>query len=104
MCVEVARYFFPRVSRTKVSVMYVYPKLRQARKIAAKYGVEVFSSDVGNKKLYVIYRGARIHFGDRRYEDFLMHRDLERRRNYRMRSGKKTDKTKPGFWARYILW
>jgi hypothetical protein len=46
-------------------------------------------------------------FGDRRYEDYTMHKDRTRRANYirrhRVDLGT-TNPTKPGFLAMYVLW
>ena len=55
----------------------------------------------------------KIHFGDNRYEDFTMHKDIARRRRYRARSSKIKDKqgrltyklkSSPNFWAFNLLW
>ena len=54
--------------------MYNYPKLDEARKRSKALGLPMpYSSQRKNKKLYVVYHGRQIHFGDRRYSDFLQH-------------------------------
>lgn len=59
------------------------------------------------------YNGKQIHFGDSRYEDYLMPNDRKRGENYRNRASKLrdkwanltfSDKNKPNFWAYYLLW
>jgi len=93
---------------------YKYPKLREAKAVARRLGLpEPFSSQRAGKKLYVVYNGREIHFGARGYEDYLMHKDPDRRRNYRSRhsgillaNGKPAykDRTKPAYYAYNILW
>jgi hypothetical protein len=69
--------------------------------------------DVNTKKKYVIYQSKEIHFGDNRYEDYTMHKDIARRRRYRARASKIKDKqgrltyklkSSPNFWAFNLLW
>jgi hypothetical protein len=66
-----------------------------------------------NKKYAVLYQEKWIHFGDRRYEDYTIHRDPERRENYRRRAskiqnvyGEYTYKNKhySNYWAYNLLW
>jgi hypothetical protein len=95
-------------------MVYVYPHLSAAKKLARKLGVsEPFSSQRQGKKLYVVYNGREIHFGARGYSDFLDHKDEERRQRYRARArgallknGKPAykDKNQPAFYSYYILW
>jgi hypothetical protein len=94
--------------------MYRYPALQEARARAAELGLPApVSSQTYPYKLEVRHRGRVIRFGHRDYEDFLLHRNEERRQNWRarmrqvrMRSGKKAhkEKTSPLFWAWHILW
>lgn len=94
--------------------VYVYPKLAQARKIAReKYGVtarDLVSSNKYPYKLDVTLEKnghfVTIHFGDRRYEDFLIHKDPERRRRYRIRhqNDNINDIYSRGFWSWHVLW
>lgn len=50
---------------------------------ARSYGAEdVQRSTRKHKKLMVLYKGHWIHFGDDRYEDYNLHEDPDRRRNY----------------------
>jgi hypothetical protein len=95
-------------------MVYIYPRLRAAQKLAANLGLPVpYSSQRNGKKLYVIYGGKEIHFGARGYSDFLEHKDPERRDRYRARargsllkSGKPAymDKNQPAYYAYRILW
>ncbi len=87
---------------------YVYPKLREARRKAAKIapGITINSSDRFPYKLVADLGDKRVHFGDRRYEDFLIHKDRERRARYRKRHAgdRINDMRYPGFWSWNILW
>lgn len=95
-------------------MVYVYPYLTAAKRIARERGLsEPFSSQRLGKKLYVVYKGREIHFGARGYSDFLEHKDAERRKRYRLRArgamlknGKPAykDRNQPAFYSYYILW
>ena len=95
-------------------MVYVYPRLTAARKLAKKLNLpEVYSSQRAGKKLYVIYNGRAIHFGARDYSDYLDHKDLERRNRYRTRArgillsnGEPAylDRNQPAYYAYRILW
>lgn len=77
-----------------------------------------FKSTAKNKKYSVYVKsksgGVRlIHFGDSRYEHYydriglyshLNHLDEKRRRLYRMRHYKPTDKNTAGWWSWHMLW
>ena len=82
--------------------------LYRLRSKAKSFGAtDLQYSDRKNKKYYVVYRGNKIHFGDSRYEDFLIHKDKNRRNNYRKRSGARStinDKTSPDYWSYHLLW
>jgi GrpB-like predicted nucleotidyltransferase (UPF0157 family) len=94
--------------------MYVYPKLEEARQKARDLGLPmVHSSQRKNKKLFVVYNGKKIHFGDRRFSDFLTNQDEEQRARYRARASKIKDKNgvysydnpnTANFWAYNIIW
>jgi hypothetical protein len=77
-----------------------------------------------NRKLYTLYKSTnslkkfdiwielpngkvkKVSFGGAGYEDYTTHKDIERRKRYRIRhkNDKIHDPTKPGFWAYWILW
>ena len=63
-------------------------------------------SDVKNKKYYVIYDNKKINFGDIRYQDYLIHKDLKRKKNYRTRhiNDDYNNPYKPSFYSWFILW
>ena len=71
-------------------------------------------SNRGDKKYVVTLKnGNKIHFGDRRYEDFLIHKDTERRMQYRKRASKIKNKAGKltykdpkyaNFWSYHLLW
>lgn len=87
--------------------MYVYPKLAEAKRRAKLLNLpEPHSSQNKNKKLYIIYDNKHIHFGDRRYEDYLMHKDQARRKLYHIRVQKQkiNDPTSSAYYAYRILW
>ena len=66
-------------------------KLKQVKEKAELLGLEgkIKISKKKNKKYdYVNKNNKIISFGDKRYEDFLDHKDLERRKNYRIRHNK----------------
>ena len=74
---------------------------------------QIFKSNRKNKKFYVIVNNKKIHFGDKRYEDFTQHKDKKRRENYIKRASKIRDKNgkltkdnplSPNYWAMRILW
>jgi hypothetical protein len=76
---------------------------------AYEFGV----SNVGYKKFYVIYKGKKINFGDKRYQDFTQHNDLVRRSRYRARASKIknkkgeltfNNKLYSNYWAYHLLW
>lgn len=49
--------------------------------------------------------GHTVHFGNSLYDDFLMHHNNERRRNYLARSKPLgDDPRKANWWARNLLW
>ena len=65
------------------------------------------------KKYAVMYNDKWIHFGDSRYEDFTIHKDVERRQAYRARASKIKNiqgqltyklKSAPNYWAYHLLW
>ena len=47
-----------------------------------------YSNRADKKYVVTLKNGDKIHFGDRRYEDFLIHKDTERRMQYRKRASK----------------
>jgi hypothetical protein len=94
--------------------MYVYPYLREAQNTAIRLGLPIpRSSQRKDKKLYVVYNGKEIHFGNKNYSDYLQHRDSERRLRFRKRASKillkngkyaYKDKNQPAYYAYHILW
>ena len=80
-----------------------------------KYGARNLEPSKRKNKKYVVtlQDGQKIHFGDRRYSDYTLHEDEERRERYRKRAreirnekGEKTylDRTSPNFWSYNLLW
>ena len=72
-----------------------------------------YSTRKNNKYMVQLPDGKKIHFGSPKYEDFLGHKDENRRNKYRARAmkikNKKGDLTytnpeSPNFWAINLLW
>ena len=70
-------------------------------------------SEKKDKKMKVLTKKGVIHFGQVNYEDFLMHKDNKRRKNYCTRSkgirdgkGNLTynNKESANYWSRTVLW
>jgi len=69
-------------------------------------------SNIKNKKYTaIIYVGNKkvktVHFGDKRYSDYTMHKNDARKQNYlsRHKSNEKWRNIKTaGFWSRWLLW
>ena len=60
---------------------------RKAKKLGAKY------LDYSKNNKYVVeYEGKEIHFGSTKYEDYLIHKDLDRREKYLAKAKKITNK------------
>lgn len=66
-----------------------------------------------HKKYAVLFDGKWIHFGDSRYDDFRIHKDLDRRERYlkrayavRNKEGRLTayDKDSANYWSINLLW
>lgn len=64
------------------------------------------------KHKYEVYfpsNGKTVKFGDNRYQDYLTHKDPQRKRSYLKRHRPNEDWTStgiftPGFWSRHLLW
>ena len=75
--------------------------------------IDLKKSNRKNKKWMVNYNNKWIHFGQKGYQDFTQHKDLDRRRSYLKRSkgikdkkGNLTYKNKnsSNYWSINILW
>jgi hypothetical protein len=71
---------------------------------------KLYLSTTPNKK-YDIYVPTntghkKISFGDNRYLDYTMHKDIKRRDRYRVRhiNDNLNNVYSPGFWSWYVLW
>jgi hypothetical protein len=73
---------------------------------AVKIGVDVKPSTRKNKKLDVYKEGKKVaSIGDIRYEDFNMHKDDKRRKNYKSRHESNRKKVgTAGYYSDKILW
>ena len=87
--------------------------LRQRARVI--YGAKdlEYSNNKNKKYMVTLKNGNKIHFGDSRYEDFLIHGDKNRRDKYRRRASRIRDKNNnltyqnresPNFWAYNLLW
>ena len=72
-----------------------------------------YSSRKNNKYMVKLPDGKKVHFGSPKYEDFLIHKDKERRDKYLSRATKIKNKNgeltyknieSPNFWAINLLW
>ena len=90
-------------------------KLVKVRKIAKSLGLdnEIKVSTRRNNKFMVLVSDKWIHFGHKDYDDFIDHKDKDRRKSYLARArcirngqGKLTRKNKnyANFWSIHILW
>ena len=82
---------------------------RKAKKLGAKY---LHYSKRKNNKYVVEYEGKKIHFGSTKYEDYLIHKDLDRREKYLAKAKKVTNKNGdftydspsfPNYWSLKLL-
>lgn len=65
----------------------------------SKYVIYLFNNDGS----YI----SKVRFGDIRYEDYLIHKNNVRKKNYINRHKKREnwdDPFKAGFWSRWLLW
>lgn len=90
-------------------------KLKTVNRIAKKIGIKekILKSTRKNNKFMLIKNGKKIHFGHPDYEDFLDHKDKDRRKKYLSRArgirdgnGKLTHKNKnsPNYYSINLLW
>ena len=82
---------------------------RKAKKLGAKY---LDYSKRKNNKYVVEYEGKKIHIGSTKYEDYLIHKDLDRREKYLAKVKKITNKNGdvtyesplyPNYWSVKLL-
>lgn len=69
--------------------------------------VIILPSNRKNKKYMAVSKDFTVHFGDNRYEDYTIHKDVVRKDNYvrrHMKNEKWDDPTSAGFWSRWLLW
>ena len=83
---------------------------KKAKKLGAK---SLDYSKRKNNKYVVEYKGKKIHFRSTKYEDYLIHKDLERREKYLAKAKKITNKngdytfispSYPNYWSVKLLW
>ena len=72
-----------------------------------------YSNRMNKKYMVTLKNNDKIHFGDDRYEDYLIHLDRKRRTKYRKRASKIKDKdgnltykdpNYANFWSYHLLW
>jgi len=84
------------------------PQSLEGVKGAGKHKLRVFVPHPNDEKKK--NRALEVRFGHNGYEDFTIHRDRERQKNYCKRSagitcdGKPCTETSPNYWSRMILW
>ena len=90
--------------------MYAYnnrsKRFASASRKAKSIGYEVTPSSKGNYKLDVYKKGKYVaSIGDKKYSDFNIHKDKDRRRNYKARHQKyRKIKGSRSYLADQILW
>lgn len=87
-------------------------KLQQKAKELGAKSLE-YSKRKNSKYVVTLSSGKKIHFGSPLYQDFLTHRNTDRRKNYLKRATKirnkkgeftHTNPESPNFWAVNLLW
>ena len=87
-------------------------KLQQKAKDLGAQSLE-YSKRKNSKYVVTLDNGKKIHFGSPYYQDFLIHKDKNRRENYLKRATKIRNKKgeltyknpeSPNFWAVNLLW
>ena len=65
-----------------------------------------YSNRMNKKYMVTLKNGKKIHFGDKRYEDYLTHQDWKRASKIKDKNGNLTykDKNSPNFWSYQLLW
>ena len=88
-----------------------FKKLQRKAKILGAKSLDY--SNRKNNKYVVEYEGKKIHFGSNKYEDYLIHKEKERRDKYLARAKKIKNKNGdfthdspsfPNYWAGHLLW
>lgn len=82
---------------------------RRRRSPSVKHNVFLSRSPSGVKKFYVKIEGEKkqVNFGQKGYQDFTMHKDEQRKKNYINRHMANEDWNNwntAGFWSRWLLW
>lgn len=91
------------------------PDMKLVNKWASKYNIKepIKESELPDKKLKVLHNNKWIHFGHTKYEDFTIHRDVYRQKNYCKRAGGIKDKrgritgndpASANYYAMRLLW
>jgi len=89
------------------------PKGRSAKgRSPSKIPLKLYKSSTGFKKFDVYVPNKKtgnlrkVSFGDRRYEDYTIHKDKERMMRYRQRHrlDKINNPMYAGFWSYWVLW
>lgn len=60
-----------------------------------------------NKKYMAIGKDYTVHFADKRYDNYTIHKDVVRKNNYvrrHMKNENWNDPSTSAFWSRWLLW
>ena len=90
-------------------------KFERLTKKAKKLGAETlnYSKRKGKKYVVSLPNGKKIHFGSKKYPDYLIHKDTERRDKYLRRAKSIVNKEgeltynnpeSANYWSVYLLW
>lgn len=66
--------------------------------------IKLTESSRKNKKYQVSVNDTVIHFGQKGYDDYTIHKDDERKKRFYQRFKRTTDIYSPLFWSMNILW
>jgi len=87
---------------------------KRIQKVAFEHGATEFGlSNRKHKKYYVLYNRKKIHYGSRLYQDYTIHKDEQRRINYKkrhrgitLRTGEPAylNKNQPAYWSYWTIW
>lgn len=70
--------------------------------------INVRKSPRSDKKWTAEVKGKKVNFGQKGYEDFTMHKNENRKKNYISRHSGNNENWRdwftPGFWSRWLLW
>ena len=97
------------------NILLVEKSLKKLTRNAKKLGAESldYSTRKNNKYMATLPSGKKVHFGSKKYPDYLTHKDKDRRDKYLARAKKIKNKQgeltynnpeSANFWSNHLLW